>query len=54
MKKVKMELEIIGATQAPALYMVRETREYWSGKRHVLTLVLTPEQARQVRLFLDA
>jgi hypothetical protein len=53
MKGVKVELEAIGAAQAPALYMERQTGGPWSGKRHVLTLALTPEQARQVRLFLE-
>lgn len=54
MKQVKVELEAIGAAQAPALCMVRETGGFWYGKRHILTLSLTPEQVRQVRLFLDA
>ena len=53
MKTIKVELEPVGNDQAPALYMTRQVGGPFSGKRHVLTMSLTPEQAARMRVFLE-
>jgi hypothetical protein len=53
MKSVKVELEIVGKGDSPALYMERSAGRMFPGKRHVLTITLTPEQAARMRVFLE-
>jgi hypothetical protein len=53
MKSIKVELEIVGKDNHPALYMERSVGRAFLGKRHVLTMTLTPEQAAQMRVFLE-
>jgi hypothetical protein len=53
MKRIKVELEITGKDNNPTLYMERSAGRAFPGKRHVLTMTLTPQQAAQMRVFLE-
>jgi hypothetical protein len=53
MKSIKVELEMVGKDNRPVLYMERSAGRAFLGKRHVLTITLTPEQAAQMRVFLE-
>lgn len=54
MTKVNIELERLGKDLKPFLFIERSTFHFFGGsKRAVLSLPLTPEQAAQIRLFLQ-